>query len=150
VEQAVGVSRQTEGLQHSPAELMASGRKPDAGSAQQSGDFSHSKAAAIVTGSESVAEAFRQKQSEDPFEQLGRAASEGIQERARSLPVPEFRTTTASERIILAEPVAADRRDANLWRRLTLPVGIADWPLTSLQQRLVKTGRRLVKHVRYY
>jgi hypothetical protein len=37
----------------------------------------------------------------------------------------------------------------NLWRRLALPAGISDWSLTSLQQRLVKTGRRLVKHARY-
>ena len=27
---------------------------------------------------------------------------------------------------------------------------IANWSLTSLQQRLVKTGGRLVKHPRYY
>jgi len=38
----------------------------------------------------------------------------------------------------------------NLWRRLVLPNGIEDWSLTSLQQRLVKTGGRLVKHARYY
>jgi hypothetical protein len=38
----------------------------------------------------------------------------------------------------------------NLWRRLALPAGISDWSLTSLQQRLVKTGGRLVKHARYY
>src|SRR5664280_1797424 len=37
-----------------------------------------------------------------------------------------------------------------LWRRLALPAGISDWSLTSLQQRLVKTGGRLVKHARYY
>ena len=28
----------------------------------------------------------------------------------------------------------------NLWRRLMLPKGIETWSLTSLQQRLVKTG----------
>jgi hypothetical protein len=28
----------------------------------------------------------------------------------------------------------------NLWRRLALPAGIANWSLTSLQQRLVTTG----------
>ena len=39
---------------------------------------------------------------------------------------------------------------ANLWRRLVLPKGIETWSLTSLQQRLVKTGGRLVKHARYY
>ena len=38
----------------------------------------------------------------------------------------------------------------NLWRRLVLPRKIENWSLTSLQQRLVKTGGRLVKHARYY
>ena len=32
----------------------------------------------------------------------------------------------------------------NLWRRLVLPQRIGNWSLTSLQQRLVKTGGRLV------
>ena len=30
------------------------------------------------------------------------------------------------------------------------PKKIGNWSLTSLQQRLVKTGGRLVKHARYY
>jgi Transposase DDE domain group 1 len=38
----------------------------------------------------------------------------------------------------------------NLWRRLVLPKRIDAWSLTSLQQWLVKTGERLVKHARYY
>ena len=38
----------------------------------------------------------------------------------------------------------------NLWRRLALPKRIDAWSLTSLQQRLMKTGGRLVKHARYY
>ena len=38
----------------------------------------------------------------------------------------------------------------NLWRRLVLPRRIDNWSLTSLQQRLVKTGGRLIKHARYY
>ena len=38
----------------------------------------------------------------------------------------------------------------NLWRRLVLPTRIGNWSLTSLQQRLVKTGGRLIKHARYY
>ena len=38
----------------------------------------------------------------------------------------------------------------NLWRRLGLPPRIKSWSLTSLQQRLVKTGGRLIKHARYY
>jgi len=37
----------------------------------------------------------------------------------------------------------------NLWRRLALPKAIGHWSLTSLQQRLVKTGGRLIKHARY-
>ena len=38
----------------------------------------------------------------------------------------------------------------NLWRRLVLPPRVKCWSLTSLQQRLVKTGGWLVKHARYY
>ncbi len=38
----------------------------------------------------------------------------------------------------------------NLWRRLALPREIGNWSLTSLQQRVVKTGGRLIKHARYY
>ncbi len=38
----------------------------------------------------------------------------------------------------------------NLWRRLALPRRIDMWSLTSLQQRLMKTDGRLVKHARYY
>lgn len=38
----------------------------------------------------------------------------------------------------------------NLLRRLALPKVIENGALTSLQQRLVKTGGRLVKHARYY
>ena len=37
----------------------------------------------------------------------------------------------------------------NLRQRLVLPQRIGNWYLTSLQQRLVKTGGRLVKHARY-
>ncbi|MGA9628327.1 MAG: transposase [Bryobacteraceae bacterium] len=38
----------------------------------------------------------------------------------------------------------------NLWRRLVLPNRLGNWSLTSLQQRLVKTGGGLVEHARYY
>jgi Transposase DDE domain group 1 len=38
----------------------------------------------------------------------------------------------------------------NLWRPLALPRRIGNWSMTSLQQRLVKTGSRLVRHARYY
>src|SRR5437016_5606556 len=38
----------------------------------------------------------------------------------------------------------------NLVRRLVLPVAIQNWSLTSLQQRLFKTGGRLIRHARYF
>ena len=38
----------------------------------------------------------------------------------------------------------------NLWRRLALPARVANWSLTSLQQRLGKSGGRLIQHARYY
>ena len=38
----------------------------------------------------------------------------------------------------------------NPWRRLAVPRRIDTWSLTSLQQRLMKTGGRLIKHARYY
>jgi Transposase DDE domain group 1 len=38
----------------------------------------------------------------------------------------------------------------HLWRRLALPERIDHWSLASLQQQLVKTGGRLIKHARYY
>jgi hypothetical protein len=38
----------------------------------------------------------------------------------------------------------------NLLRRLALPQTIQSWSLTSLQQRLFKTGGRLIRHARYF
>jgi len=38
----------------------------------------------------------------------------------------------------------------NLLRRLLLPMAIRSWSLTSLQQRLFKTGGRLIWHARYF
>ena len=38
----------------------------------------------------------------------------------------------------------------NLLRGLVLPAAIQDWSLTSLQQRLYKTGGRLIRHARYF
>src|SRR5260370_37633033 len=37
----------------------------------------------------------------------------------------------------------------NLWRRLALPAQIGQWSLTSLEQRLVKTGGRLIRQAGY-
>jgi len=38
----------------------------------------------------------------------------------------------------------------SLWRRLVLQKGVNARSLTSLQQPLVKTGGRLIKHARYW
>lgn len=38
----------------------------------------------------------------------------------------------------------------NLLRRLILPLAIQSWSLTSLLQRLFKTGGRLIGHARYF
>ena len=38
----------------------------------------------------------------------------------------------------------------NLLRRLALPRAIQSWSLTSVQQRLFKTGGRLIRHARYF
>jgi hypothetical protein len=38
----------------------------------------------------------------------------------------------------------------NLLRRLVLPLAIQSWSLTSLQQRLFKTGGRLIRHALYF
>ena len=38
----------------------------------------------------------------------------------------------------------------NMLRRLVLPVAIQSWSLTSLQQRLFKTGGRLIRCARYF
>ena len=38
----------------------------------------------------------------------------------------------------------------DLWRELVLPKRIENWSLTSLQQRPIKTGGRLIEHARYY
>ena len=38
---------------------------------------------------------------------------------------------------------------ANFLRTLATPEAIESWSLTSLRERLVKTGARLVQHARY-
>ena len=38
---------------------------------------------------------------------------------------------------------------ANFLRTLALPKAIETWSLTSLRERLIKTGTRLVRHGRY-
>ena len=60
------------------------------------------------------------------------------------LSCPRFR----AHEVRLPLSVLADTL-GNLGRRLVLPTRIESWSLTSLQQRLAKTGGRLVKHARY-
>jgi hypothetical protein len=40
--------------------------------------------------------------------------------------------------------------NCNLLRRLVLTSTVQSWSLTSLQQRLFKTGGRLIRHARYF
>jgi hypothetical protein len=41
-------------------------------------------------------------------------------------------------------------RGSSLGTCLVLPLAIQSWSLTSLQQRLFKTGSRLIRHTRYF
>ena len=52
----------------------------------------------------------------------------------------------ANEVRLLLGVIAYNR--GNLLRRLVLPFAISSWSLTSLQQRLFKTGGRLIRHAR--
>jgi hypothetical protein len=47
-------------------------------------------------------------------------------------------------------PAGSSIARASLVARGSVPKEIGNWSLTSLQQRLVKTGGRLAKHARYY
>jgi hypothetical protein len=38
----------------------------------------------------------------------------------------------------------------NVWRWLVLPKKFENWSLTTLHQRFVKTGGRLMKHAAFY
>ncbi len=59
---------------------------------------------------------------------------------------------STNEKVWLAVPsgVSPNNNLGKLWRRLALLKRANTWSLTSLQQRLVKTGDRLIKHARYY
>ncbi len=39
-----------------------------------------------------------------------------------------------------------DHRNAKFWRRLALPRAVTHWSLTTLQEKLIKTGARVVRH----
>ena len=54
-----------------------------------------------------------------------------------------------SKEVRLSLSVIAYNLGSLWWRRLVLPKRIDGRSLTSLQQRLVKTGGRLIKHARY-
>ena len=77
--------------------------------------------------------------------------------RPNPLPNPEHLETTAGG-IADQRPHRVETRPARplsvrglaIHEDLVLPPRIKRWSLTSLQQRLVKTGGRLVKHARYY
>ena len=49
-----------------------------------------------------------------------------------------------------AEQWIKQGKTATHWTRLSCHRLIQDWSLTSLQQRLLKTGGRLIRHARYF
>ena len=57
----------------------------------------------------------------------------------------EFRGATVTSDAGLLLP----REIGNLLRRLVLPDAVQSWSLTSLQQRLFKTGGGLIRHARH-
>jgi hypothetical protein len=62
----------------------------------------------------------------------------------------ETRAGFASTAIVAGAAGAELAYNRAICGRLALPRQIEEWSLTSLQQRMVKTGGRLVKHPRYY
>jgi len=48
-----------------------------------------------------------------------------------------------------AFPTVKPAAESSAPTRLVLPVAIQSWSLTSLQQRLFRTGGRLIRHTRY-
>ena len=49
-----------------------------------------------------------------------------------------------------AFPTVKPAAESSAPTRLVLPVAIQSWSLTSLQQRLFRTGGRLIRHARYF
>jgi hypothetical protein len=77
----------------------------------------------------------------------GGAVDQGGQ-RNHSLDAPVMPPFRANEVRLLLGVVAYNL--GHLLRRLVLPLAIQSWSLTSLQQRLFKTGGRLIRHARYF
>jgi hypothetical protein len=65
-----------------------------------------------------------------------------------AMPLDRITSSHISELIFELEQSGLSGTRIRLY--LALPRAIGNWSLTSLQQRLVKTGGRLVKHARYY
>jgi hypothetical protein len=82
---------------------------------------------------------YNQRGTEERWIQKGKAATHWTR-----LACHRFR---ANEARLLLGVIASNL--GNLLRRLALPLAIQHWSLTSLQQRLFKTGGRLIRHARY-
>ena len=70
----------------------------------------------------------------------GSAGCDRVRQDERVDPYLPTRADSAGRTLVNSLPIK---------RRLGLPNRIKNWSLTSLQHRLMKTGGRLVKHVRY-
>jgi hypothetical protein len=82
----------------------------------------------------------KQAQNGRAVDQAGQAG--GQDDQAQLSSVPAQRGAALAER--------ARVQPGNLWRRLVPSKRIENWPLTNLQQRLVKTGGKRIKHARCY
>jgi len=94
----------------------------------------------LQTGSRAVVRFYNKR---GPAEQWIKAGKEAV--KLTRLSCHRFR----ANEVRLALSVIAYNL-GNLWRRLGLPKRIDTWSVTSLQQRLIRTGGQLVKHARYY
>ena len=94
----------------------------------------------LETDSRAVVRFYKKRGTAEPWIKEGKQA-----EKMTRLSCHRFRS---NEVRLWLSVIAYNLR--NLSRRLVLPLRVGKWPLTSLQQRLVKTGGRLIKHARYY
>jgi hypothetical protein len=139
-EHVAQVPSQAENLRIAATEFRPEDHYTEANAAQQSGAANHSKAAGLVAGSESAAETFKIMKDEDPFEELARAAWDGIQERIRNLPAPKARVITANEGIIKMEAAEAGR--------MAMGVGDAERPATQREASEKSDNALIAKYKR--
>jgi Transposase DDE domain group 1 len=98
----------------------------------------------LETGSRAVVRFYNRRGTAEPWIKEGKQAVKMTRLSCHRFPSNEVRLWLR----VIANNLG------NLWRQCplspVLPTRIDNWSLTSFEQRLVKTGGRLVKHARYY